>query len=194
MFKGGIVKGRLPAACSKEMWRYVDMRGAPSYLLPTTRLMTDKRERSFNELDLVFRRLARSVRFAPVLQFASASCDHITGAKFLAAGDRRRSQRFIVGVDSDATRGAFSNGRSSSRRLNNMLRSAAPPLIGAGICLGVFRVPSEGNVADGLTRNAPLLPSVCLRPSALPWTASSTRPRGRSAIACSRGEEGAKDE
>ena len=111
----------------------------------------------------------RSVPWRVGFSYPFPTCDHITlkealAVKTLIIGESakadRHSKRIINMIDSDAARGAFNKGRSSSWRLKRILKQAAPHLLGSDISIGLLHTHSEDNVADDLTRDRPLRPPV----------------------------------
>lgn len=64
---------------------------------------------------------------------------------------RHHSRRLSL-LDSSVTRGAAAKGRSSSRRLNAVLRPVVPEQLAANIQTGTLPVPTEFNPADDPTR------------------------------------------
>ena len=91
--------------------------------------------------------------------------DHINVSEAKAYGTevRRAScntaehrKRRLYGLDSTVTIGAASKGRSSSRRLNAVLRSIAPILLLCRMQSGFNHLRSESNPADDPTRGKPV--------------------------------------
>ena len=59
-------------------------------------------------------------------------------------------------LDSAVVRGAAAKGRSSSQRLNNILRPAVPDQLAAKLMVGTLPVPTKHNPADDPPRDSPV--------------------------------------
>ena len=109
----------------------------------------------------------RSLPFEPLFSYPFLSHDHITLKEALTvktllvslSGNSSLHRHRVLNImDSAAAKRAFAKWRSSSWRLNKILKQAAPYQLGAGLYLGCLRGPSEDMPADDLTRGAPLRP------------------------------------
>ena len=70
----------------------------------------------------------------------------------------RIGSREVYLLDSGAACGAFAKGRSSSFKLNGILRCAVPYLVAGRLPLALLWVSTGANPADDPSRNAPLRP------------------------------------
>ena len=113
------------------------------------------------DIDLSITRLDHEV----VANYAFLSGDPITIKEalvyktlcvHLASSISSHDKRVVNGYDSMALKGSAAKGRSSSRRLNRVLRQALPHRVGARLQLGHFYIPSELNCPDDITRCVPL--------------------------------------
>jgi hypothetical protein len=66
--------------------------------------------------------------------------------------------RYVLLCDSSVCVGAFSKGRSSSRKLNGLLRAMIGHLVCSGISLSILWISTGKNPADHPSRNRPLPP------------------------------------
>lgn len=67
--------------------------------------------------------------------------------------ERFAGSRYLLGSDSQVALAALLKGRSSSRRINDLLRSSLATHLGAGIAGSYGYVPSKSNVGDDPTRD-----------------------------------------
>ena len=75
-----------------------------------------------------------------------------TGVRRASSGPACHGTRRLSLLDSSVVRGAVSKGRSSSRRLNRVLRLIVPELLAADIQTGTFPGPTKKIPADPATR------------------------------------------
>ena len=88
-----------------------------------------------------------------------AHINQLESRSFLHAVKRRAlegEQRFVHGVDSSATLGAFSKGRSSSRRLAPLVQKAGALQAAFGLYGAIPFCPTRLNISDAPTRLRPL--------------------------------------
>ena len=116
-------------------------------------------------MEAKFAELVHGADHEAMICYPFQTCDHIilkeglvynTLAIMIGADASRHGKRFVNGFDSMAVKGAVAKGRSSSYRLNRILKQALPHRIGSGCQLANFYVPSELNAPDDLTRDVPL--------------------------------------
>jgi hypothetical protein len=118
---------------------------------------------------------ALDARFAPVADFVISArwrtsvskrwrgpVEHITllearaalsGLKWLARQPRHHHSRVPFFIDSQACLGAFAKGRSSSRKLNRLLRRSAAYIFAAHLRVSWLWVPTDFNPADAPSRS-----------------------------------------
>ena len=76
-----------------------------------------------------------------------------TGVRRASSDPAKHSTRRLTLLNSSVVRGAVAKGRSSSRRLNNVLRLVVPEHLVADIQSGTLPVPTKQNPADAATRS-----------------------------------------
>eukprot|EP00971_Amphidinium_carterae_P236640 4696746-Amphidinium_carterae.1 len=139
--------------------------------------------------------LVRAKDFTLVSAYRFSKQDaHINEKEMLAARTAIRaaasdvslhSTRLTVAIDSQVVVWLLRKGRSSSKKLNRLLKSCMAWMLSARLRLHPLWISTEGNPADDPTRGVPLrsaeLPSDELVqalhriPSSLPWAAEMTR-------------------
>lgn len=77
----------------------------------------------------------------------------LLAVKCIASRRTKHSSRVCILVDSQATLGAASKGRSSSNMLRRTIRNMAAHLLAADLLLKLFYTPSECNTADPPSRS-----------------------------------------
>ena len=110
-----------------------------------------------------FAELVEALPFKIALKYPFARPAHInileanvrlSLVKHLARDPGNYIMRHICGQDSRVCLGASAKGRSSSRRLNHILRKGASYCLGADISVGGFWTDTRRMPADGPTRNS----------------------------------------
>eukprot|EP00438_Fugacium_kawagutii_P021961 Skav208057 [mRNA] locus=scaffold1124:175499:180298:- [translate_table: standard] len=163
------VVSEIPYAFARELQRHTLSRGAWSRLLSPWKVWLQQHF-SLDEEDalpggvplvshplwlelaktLVFkvyhRKMVRGRKHINLLELESL----VELEKKIAA--RHQDVRYLAGSDSQVALAAILKGRSSSPRLNDILVSSLPLLLGAGIYGGYGYVPSLANVGDDPTR------------------------------------------
>lgn len=158
---GGATKACLPKALAQKLWKHTEVRGEAVRL-----------DRDASEFDWVMGREPREPsRFASQvgesLQWRIASSYHFRHTAHINLQEARAVKREVVRLasaplsrdrvhfflnDSRVVVGAFTKGRSSSFRLNGLLRSTLPYLILSRMVLGFLWVETDSNPADHPSR------------------------------------------
>ena len=170
MEKMATVRAPLPLVLAREFQRHCLARGTWSRLLSPWRCWQKQHEQLFEEdelpdgVPLVSHPLW--LLLAQTLQFRLNHCSRASGRKHINLLEmesvlelerrlslRRCDLRYLLGSDSQVCLAALVKGRSSSPRLNLMLRSSLAVVLGSGIYGNYGYVPSLANVADDPTRD-----------------------------------------
>ncbi|CAE7216591.1 unnamed protein product, partial [Symbiodinium sp. KB8] len=167
---GGAVTAAVPQAVAQALWRHTEVKGA------AVRLDRDQ--------DFLFGAEAprEASRFASLVSeclcwrvesgYSFRQTSHINLQEMRAlkreviklAGDPKNAHTiFLFFNDSRVVCGALGKGRSSSYKLNGIIRTIIPHIILSGISLGLLWVETESNVADYPSRFR-LLPPPCPAP------------------------------
>ena len=167
---GGAVTASVPKAVARALWRHTEVKGA------AVRLDRDQ--------DFLFGAEAprEASRFASLVSeclcwrvesgYSFRQTSHINLQEMRAlkreviklAGDPKNAHTiFLFFNDSRVVCGALGKGRSSSYKLNGIIRTIIPHIILFGISLGLLWVETESNVADYPSRFR-LLPPPCPAP------------------------------
>ena len=88
-------------------------------------------------------------------QRADLRRDDVRAVSVALISERRRlrgSCRILLGCDSDVVCGVLSKGRSSSRRLNVLVRKLVVQLLFSGAYPGLLRTPTDQNTDDAPSR------------------------------------------
>ena len=78
---------------------------------------------------------------------------YTTVVRRAAASVEAHGTQWLVRLDRAVVRGATAKGRSSSRRLNRVLRSVVCDQLAANVVVGSLPVPTRFNPSDALTRD-----------------------------------------
>ena len=162
----GTVRAQAPEPLLKELWRRSEVRGAPLRL-------------DGNNIDFAGEAPLQVSHFAAAVSLClpwrvTASCSYrkshhinLQEARALKKEIVKLSSVFENGGsiqvcfnDSLVVVGSFSKGRSSSFKLNGILRSLLPYLIVADIAIALHWVETEANMGDHPSRFRPLPPAL----------------------------------
>ncbi|CAE7210929.1 SMYD3 [Symbiodinium sp. CCMP2592] len=156
---GGAVDAPISEALAQALWKHAELKGeavrldgsgALEWLAP--RPMEASRFASSVALCLPWR-VVSSYHFRETshtnLQEARALRKEVIR---LAANPANHNLVILALNDSRVVLGAFVKGRSSSRKLNGILRAMIPHLVVSGISLSLLWVETEANVADAPSR------------------------------------------
>ena len=145
LWKAGVTRAHIPKSAGEELWRFADLRGRHSWLAPVHMKGSDELERSLSLVEAKFAELVHGADHEAMIRYPFQTSDHITLkegllyktlATMIGADPSRHGKRFVNGFDSMAVKGAVAKGRSSSHRLNCILKQALPHRIGSGCQLG----------------------------------------------------------
>ena len=160
----------VPTEFAKELHRHSLVRGAWSKLLSPWKIWL-KRHFQLHESDALpdgvplvshppWTKLARCLRFRLWHRSVVRSRKHINLLELESIMELERAlsagaqdKRYLCGSDSQIALAAIVKGRSSSPRLNRILLSSLPTVLGAGLYGSYGYVPSKVNVSDDPTRN-----------------------------------------
>ena len=161
---GGAVRAEAPERLVEELWRRSEIRGAP--------VRPDRAEVDFGkeipaEASQFASTCAECLPWAEVARYTFRETSHINlqEARALRREICRMASKFECGGqvqvcfnDSLVCVYAFAKGRSSSLKLNNILRGLLPYLILGDVSLALLWVETESNYADHPSRFRPLPP------------------------------------
>ena len=109
--------------------------------------------------------LADAVGWRSEFRYPARLSDHInlkearayrTVVRRIAGNAGGHNRRHLTLQDSFVVRGASAKGRSSTRKLNGVLRPGVPEVLAANITVGSLAVPTKHNPADAPTRDSPV--------------------------------------
>ena len=109
--------------------------------------------------------IAEAVGWRPEFRYRAKLTEHInlkearayrTCVRRRAADAKAHGKRHLVFKDSAVVRGAAAKGRSSSRRLNAILRPVVPDQLVANQTFGSLPIPTKHNPADDPTPDLPV--------------------------------------
>eukprot|EP00439_Symbiodinium_sp_Y106_P075620 s2733_g15.t1 len=178
---GGAVRAPVPGPLLPELWRRSEVRGETVRL--DRSIEADFLEAEPREPSRFASRLSESLDWKTVAGYTFRQVSHINLQETRALGRevRRLASGFSNGGsvqiclnDSRVAVGAVSKGRSSSYKLNGLLRALLPYLIFGDIALALLWVETESNLADHPSRFRPLPPPRRLARWMLEW---GLRPR-----------------
>ena len=183
---GGAVRAPVPGPLLRELWRRSEVRGETVRL--DRSIEADFLEAEPREPSRFASRLSESLDWKTVAGYTFRQVSHINLQETRALGRevRRLASGFSNGGsiqiclnDSRVAVGAVSKGRSSSYKLNGLLRALLPYLIFGDIALALLWVETESNLADHPSRFRPLPPPRRLARWMLEWGLRPRRePRG----------------
>ena len=166
---GGAVRAVVPDALAEELWRRSEVRGAPVRLEPET-------DHALVAPPLETSKFAASI--APCLEWQVVGSYSFRKTYHINLQEARALKREVCRLSSDPANigsiqvalndsmvvvGAVCKGRSSSFRLNGILRSQLPFLAFADISLALLWVETAANLADWPSRFRSLPPPVSPR-------------------------------
>ena len=172
---GGAVRARVPADVAGFFYRFVEERGSDARLHPSALdsiVPPDLRERD-GGVDAVAAAcpwgVTASYKYRSAshinLQEARAVCREVCELSATWSG---RPSRMIFLNDSQVCVGAFTKGRSSSRKLNPILRANGLMCVAMGLVLNLVWISTNANPADYPSRFRPLPP-----PAPVPYWAAA---------------------
>ena len=180
---GGAVRANVPEPLLKELWRRSEIRGEAVRL--DRSVEADILESEPKEPSRFASRISESLDWKVVAGYSFRQVSHINlqETRALAREIRKQASDFSNGGciqvclnDSRVATGAISKGRSSSYKLNGLLRALVPYLILGDLVLGLLWIETESNIADYPSRFKNLPPPRRLARWMLEW---GLRPRRR---------------
>lgn len=162
---GGATEVRIPDKLAKELFRRSEYRGAPVRLdgtvLPGSKLDSIDEAKCTEEIN----ELGRSLPWKVKSSYSFRHSSHVNLQELRAlkrevlmktADDKQHGQVHLFLTDSKVCLGCLGKGRSSSYKLNGILRSMVPFLVASDISLGVNYVHTKSNPANYPSRFTPL--------------------------------------
>ena len=162
---GGSVLAEVPDKLASELWRRSEIRGEAVRLDRDADFMWDAQTPSEPSKFASIVAECASWRVVGSYTFRKTSHINLQEARALrrelirmAANPKWKNSIVICLNDSRVVVGCMAKGRSSSFRLNGILRTLIPHLVTANLGLGLLWVETSSNIADYPSRSMPLPP------------------------------------
>eukprot|EP00438_Fugacium_kawagutii_P003209 Skav218054 [mRNA] locus=scaffold214:1429603:1436014:- [translate_table: standard] len=174
---GGAARAPVSEALAEELWRVSEVKGEPVRLDESAQQQLFSHWDDPKEPSMIASILGRCLHWTATSSYTFRETSHINlqearalrkEVAHLAKDPANQGSIQLCLNDSRVVCGAVSKGRSSSFKLNGILRGMLPYLIFGQICLGLIWIETEANPADYPSRMK-LIPPPSLRPP--PWLA-----------------------
>ena len=159
----GAVRAQIPDSLARAFWRLAEMKGEAVRMDSQNDLLDA--DVAPKEPSVFASRVSESLDWKVTASYSFRNTSHINLQEGRAlkqqiqqfCSDVRNSGLIQISLnDSRVVIGAFSKGRSSSFRLNGILRSMLPFLVFSDVCLALLWVETKSNIADYPSRFAAL--------------------------------------
>ena len=178
---GGCVSASIPATLAAALWRHTEVKGEATRL--DRSLLLELQSEAPREASTFASTVAECLEWKVESSYVFRETSHINLQEAralrkevvrMAADPKHQGKVCIFLNDSFVVTGAFGKGRSSSYKLNGILRGLLPHLVFGRLTVGIIWIETDSNIADFPSRFTPL-PAPKVAP---PWLAGRFGVRG----------------